>query len=297
MDVETLINEWRNNLWEIIMNFLHIHSNHKDDLVCFYEGYDYPYYNLRLNKYYTWWEFHSIQCQWKNKVLEMFKWINKDWSYNKSKIAFFVDKDFDKSIKWRYANIYETPCYSIENLYCWIDSLKQILIHKFNIYAHSTNYNAILAKYLELEEQFLEKSLCFNAWYKIQKNKWNKKISISNLSIIPKYIDISFNGIIKKYNESDLCIDYPEYISYIPNELSISEQELRKLWLIYSLRWKFNLKFFLKFIELLVMDSKNKKTYIKKPVIFNIDWTEKLSILWAFSITPPCLIDFIKQYN
>ncbi len=71
----------------------------------------------------------------KKLVLKIHERTNKNKKmYEKYKLAFFIDRNFDIS----YNNVsslpvYETPCYSIENFYTTKKTLKNILTNEFNL--------------------------------------------------------------------------------------------------------------------------------------------------------------------
>lgn len=61
----------------------------------------------------------------KEKVLQLRKDVRSHGKYKKDLVAFFVDKDYDDITTAN--DIYVTPTYSIENLYCTPDAFRRIL--------------------------------------------------------------------------------------------------------------------------------------------------------------------------
>jgi len=134
MEIEKL-RESRNNAIVIFIKFTRLKSKHNSSLFCCFEGDDSKYYGSRIENIVQFNpdELHPFSCGGKEEVLKFYRMINKNNDYKEVKIAYFVDKDFDESIIGLYNNkIYETPCYSIENLYTTTSAFKRILKSEFN---------------------------------------------------------------------------------------------------------------------------------------------------------------------
>jgi len=84
-------------------------------LFCFFEGKDNAYYVPRIKQFTT---------QYLHRL------IAQKTEYDKYKVGFFIDRDFNKELPLIYPPIFETPCYSIENLYVSKDVFKEILINE-----------------------------------------------------------------------------------------------------------------------------------------------------------------------
>ena len=92
----------------------HCKEENKTKLFCFFEGKDAPYYSSRIKNYFD--DYINFKCNNKANVIKLYKKINNKKS--DYLLAFFIDRDFDDSLE--NPDIYETPTYSIENLYCTI---------------------------------------------------------------------------------------------------------------------------------------------------------------------------------
>lgn len=102
--------------------FVLLQKDHRQDLYCFYEGNDNGYYFPRIKELYNGIH-HPIKCGNKKSVLYMYKSVKA--KYPDVKCSFFIDNDFD--IRIENSDIYETPCYSIENFYTSKEFISDIL--------------------------------------------------------------------------------------------------------------------------------------------------------------------------
>ena len=73
-------------------------SQYPNDLYCFFEGKDSQYYHLRIKQNYKQ-NYHYIVCGGKSKVLELYLRLNKEKYGRNHKLSYFIDRDFDISIK------------------------------------------------------------------------------------------------------------------------------------------------------------------------------------------------------
>jgi hypothetical protein len=302
MEVKKLIQAKEDSASVAYQTFVLLTSSSPNALFCFFEGKDAPYYHLRIKSNYHG-EFHYIKCGGKSKVKKVNELIKSHPQYKKFKKAFFVDRDFDKSIKDKLAEIYETPCYSIENLYCSKISLIELLKTDFQLTENSQEFKTILPIYDKLIKEFLEASLMFNAWYKLQKEKQEDTMTPNNVnlseSLIPDMIKVNLTAIIKDYDLNKILLKYPNSIPIANDELESKINELSKSDLAMSLRGKYILNFFIGFIRLLLSDANDpaKRTILTQKIKYNLDNSTALTMLTTYAASPTCLIDFIKQFN
>lgn len=282
--------------------FVLLTSITSDSLFCFFENKDAPYYGLRIKQYYNG-NHKFISCGNKDKVLKTHKIIRGHKEYDKYKLAFFIDRDFDDSVKDKYQDIYETPCYSIENLYSSTSLIKDLIKTDFQIGEEEATHNNILILYKKMRNEFLSESLLFNAWYKLQKTKAKKlrvkiEICLDN-SLIPNFIEFDLDSIRRKYTLDFIRSKYPDALEYSSTELDNVVKDLLSTKLRYSLRGKFIFNFVTTFIRKLVEDSSDKaeQKIIKRKVKYNMDNSTALTLLTCYAETPKCLIDFLKRYN
>lgn len=299
--VQELIAEKEKAASVAYQSFVLLTSTNPESLFCFFENKDAPYYHLRI-KTNILSDFHYLSCGNKSMVLKTFDLIKQHKEYKKYKLAFFIDRDFDESLKNKFDEIYETPCYSIENLYCSSNSIKEFIKTDFQIGEENSLHKTIVELYTRLQTDFLNASLLFNAWYKLQKIKskeLNRKNNVSlSESLIPSFIELSLEKITKKYSIETILEKYPDSLPYTTGELTAVIDELSASDLRLSLRGKYVFNFMTSFIRKLIEDGAdaNKQVVIKKKIKFNMDNSTAMTLLTTFAESPVCLTDFLKKY-
>lgn len=283
-------------------SFVLLTNSNPQSLFCFFENKDAPYYHLRIKTNYNG-DFHYISCGNKSMVQKTYRLIKGHKEYNKYKLAFFVDRDFDESIKNKYKEIYETPCYSIENLYCSVSSIKELIKTDFQIGEDNPLHNRILDLYQNLQSDFLNASLLFNAWYKLQ--KINSKLLNQNTSVclseslIPNFIELTLAGINQNYTIESILEKYPDSHPYSEEDLLAQINELSSSDLRLVLRGKYVFNFMTSFIRKLIEDGADpaKRTVVNRKIKYNMDNSTALTLLTCYAEDPACLIEFINSYN
>lgn len=302
MTVEDLIRAKEEASSVVYQSFVLLTGSNPSDLFCFFEGKDAPYYHFRIKSNFQG-EVHYLICKGKKRVLKAKELIENHKEYNQYKTAFFIDKDFDVSMKNKFANLYETPCYSIENLYCTPQSVKEIIKCEFQFTEDEPEFKVILDLYEKLHVDFLNSMLFFNAWYSIQKRKQTETGIANNVSLendLPKgFISISLEQINTVYDLEKIQNTFPNSHEITEDEVLEEIDELLKKDLCFFLRGKFVLSFLIDFIRLIVTDSsdKTKNKYITRKIKLNLDRSTVLSTLSPYAITPDCLDEFIRNLN
>lgn len=134
---------------------------------CFFEGEDGKYYNSRIQKY---WEnnFIPLVAGSKKEVLKVMQKITSDPLYTDVCVMFFVDRDYDVPLAGTHKDLFETPCYSIENLYAQECVVERILQSEFGLNAIDPDYYKCISDYRSRLLEFNEIILKFNAIIKYQ---------------------------------------------------------------------------------------------------------------------------------
>lgn len=213
-------------------------DENKTKLFCFFEGKDAPYYSPRINKYYD--EYINLKCNNKNNVIKI---------YNKVKhkkehflLAFFVDRDFDDSLS--NPEIYETPTYSIENLYCTEESLIKILKNEYFINEDDKEFKNIINLYLTDINNYLNKILLFNSWYyALQVKKKSLGLDSTNVSLdekLPnKFLKLEISNIECNYTIDCIKKHYDKAIEVTEEEVETCMNKLKEDSLFEKLRGKY----------------------------------------------------------
>ncbi|WP_214849517.1 DUF4435 domain-containing protein [Exiguobacterium sp. s138] len=268
---------------------------------CFVEGEDSKYYLPRVSIVCKS-DPEFIRCDGKQGVLEAFREIQKHKEYENSSLLFFVDSDFDDSINSDL--IYETPCYSIENLYTSATVFEKILSSEFNINDTEEDYRDALQIFINRQNEFHEAITALNAWifsYKKHMERTGEiiKLHLKNLSLKSHLVDIDLDNVNGKYNLRDV-----ESLLGVPN--IIPEQDFNSNFENLKccphkakiFRGKFELEF-LKILLNKLIEDRNKKN--DRKVFRNkgkISLTLNDNILTSLSIyaeSPEDLYEYIEK--
>ena len=281
-------------------SFVLMTGSFPNDLFCFIEGKDAPYYHFRIKSDYGG-DIHYINCCGKKHVLKVKELIENHSEYEPYKTRYFIDKDFDISLKGTSKSLYETPCYSIENLYCSPNSVKEILKCEFQLLETDKEFTEIFDLYSKLLSDFSESILVFNAWYSLQKEKSRISGLPNNVNLesnLPKgYITISLEKIETDYGLEKIKETFNDSLDVNQQELDNKISELRQGNIHQNLRGKFVFNFLISFIRQLITDAntKGQQKFISKKAKFNVDNKTALSTFSPYAETPECLKEFVKE--
>lgn len=199
-------------------------TTHENSMFCFFENKDAPYYHLRIKTNFKG-NYQYISCGNKKSVLKAYQLIKNYKEYDKYKKAFFIDRDFDAPLKDLHAEIYETPSYSIENLYCSVESMKEFIKTDLQIRESEEIFSKIITQYTALQKNYFKSILLFNAWYKLQKNKrieLNEKLEVKLTDNFPSdFVEVSLENIVHNYDENKIITKYPKYLPYTYDDYNL----------------------------------------------------------------------------
>lgn len=297
MNPDELLKISKNTSTVAFHKFVLLSNGRENELFCFFEGVDCQYYSLRIKQYANE-NYHPIVCGNKDTVLKTYKLINEQEIYKDYKKAFFVDSDFDESID--NPEIYETPCYSIENLYANKNTLSEILKSEFALLETDSEYDTILKLFESEFELFNEKTLFFNAWYAaLKKSKRMNGLKSTGVNLdekLPKeFFCLKIGNINSNYDFEKIKQKFPDSIAITVEEVNETLNELRNSSLPFKLRGKFQIWFFYEFIQFIINDANNTKRIIKKKTKFKVDKSLILSQISQYAITPECLKLYLKK--
>ena len=267
-------------------------------LFCFFEGKDNPYYVPRIKKYTN--DFHPIKCGGRPKVLEVHNLIKNQKVYDKYKKAFFIDRDFNEALSLQIPPIFETPCYSIENLFVSDNIFKEILSNEFHL---SETTNQLHHKYLELyqkrQKEFHQAILFFNAWYSCLisiRNKESKQTGVQLDEKFPKgLIQIAIDEVVQNYSFQDLKNRFPNATEVSEEVLNIKIQEFTSCNASKTFRGKYEMEFLIMFIDLILEDAKKNGQPIKFSFNGALNNERAISVFSIYAETPESLNDYLIQ--
>lgn len=244
--------------------------------------------------------------------------IVKISEFSSCKGLFFIDRDFDESVDDKL--IFETPCYSIENLYVQKYSMEQILKREFFITEENPNFEQILNWYFEAFEKFHMVIKLLNAWIYFQreqerKQKLKKKLNLDSLLKIELY-KFSINhengdiSVEQKYELEDLKRWFPTAYNIENKDIHTYIEQMELLKPGRDFRGKQEFQFFCLFVEkvkeLLNKTRKLKDNYgiIKySDELRNISLNlaggkeEYMAALTSFAETPEQLNEYLKRMS
>lgn len=274
-------------------------EDRKHDLFCFFEGRDSQYYNSRI-KFITTRNYHPISCGNKKSVLETYYQIKKSSTYSKYLKAYFVDRDFDPILANN--DIYETPCYSVENFYVNSSCMSEILKNEFLLTEADNEYDSIMYLFNSELNKYNQSTILFNAWYAALKHKKNvenlKTTGVCLEEKLPKnFICLKIGSIISDYDFNKIKETFPEAIVITEEEIEVKRKDLLNGDISFKLRGKFQFTFLYEFLRYLIEDANKLKTILKRKTKFNADKASLRTQLSQYAITPKNLKEYLEKYK
>lgn len=273
------------------------HKNeHQDYAFCFYEGEDAKYYNLRIEKFFGQ-KYFVYKAGSKKAVLHIMKMIQSKPEYSEMCTMFFVDRDYDNSLQGQSGNLFETPCYSIENLYARKEVYAKILKAEFGLNPFDEDYEKCIELYDKRLAEFNQTILEFNALVKYKHQRCpEQKCMFSNVKT-NHLANITLEAVKKSNN-------YSQTIDAIKGDLNVNEDDFRititelegELKPEDVFRGKNQLDFFSEIIKKL-RDVNNRGGFFSKKldnVHINIT-NNRLSELSQYAVTPDELRLFLQN--
>jgi hypothetical protein len=284
----------------VFMRFTRLYEQDKFALFCFFEGEDVKYYGIRIKTIARPESYHSLDCKGKVSVLKVFEILFNRPYYQSAQKAYFIDKDFDPSIKASLPTedaqkIYETPCYSIENFYTSIDCFSEILKSEFKLQQFEPDFDHCLDLYTQLQAKFHLQIGLFNAYIACcRKNREEMKLSGFK---IDKLIRINLENITSNYSLEDLNTKFSPQNILSENEIQQKLSELQAKNPQQSFRGKFEIEFLRKIIvKLIERANKGDQDYFsqKYKLTLKIPEDNLLSTFSQYADTPDCLQRFAQ---
>ena len=272
-----------------------------DHLFCFFEGKDHPYYVPRIKQFTDFYQVFA--CGNKAKVLAVHRLISLHREYDRYRKAFFVDRDFQPSLPPANPPIYETPCYSIENLYVSVEVFAEILKNHFQLQEGKAEFQACMQRYRERQASFHQACHLLNAWYACLievREREGTHTGVNLTDQLPKgFVQIGLESVSQEY-------DWQTIQDTFPKAPQISEEVVQEKMAAFPLeeahhwfRGKYELGFLLTMIQLLLEDARGPKTLLEQKV--TSPFSDKLSIAQALTIfspyaeTPQSLLDYLRE--
>lgn len=277
----------------------YVQKKGKIPIFAFYEGSDDQfYYELRFIQYLRdrEIEIENYDCNGKKNVLYLQNKIAKSSNKSKSKILFFVDKDYDSNSDIS-AEVFITPTYSIENLYFTDNALRQFLKKKMKVSSEdveSCNDVQVALSLLREKRQELVNDILFgNACFSLQRKKLaclrdaEEEAGFQNIKTYKKIVSIKD---IEAFN-NEMVNKYIFTQEEIVEEIRYLETSPERL-----IRGKYFLERMPKYIEeiiTLIRLNKDGKFSKKRKISYNTNPKTLLSDFSGFAETPRELIEYL----
>ena len=296
---DSLLESMREHREDAVVAFKKFTENkneHRDYAFCFYEGEDAKYYNSRIEMFFGQ-KYFVYKAGNKKAVLHIMEMIQSKPEYSEMCTMFFVDRDYDNSLQGQSDNLFETPCYSIENLYARKEAYERILKAEFGLNPIDEDYKKCIELYDKRLVEFNQIILEFNALVKYKHQRCpEQKCMFSNVKT-NHLANITLESVKKSNN-------YSQTIGAIKGDLNVNEDDFRitsaelegELKPEDVFRGKNQLDFFSEIIKKL-RDVNNRGGFFSKKldnVHINIT-NNRLSELSQYAITPDELRLFLQN--
>lgn len=278
---------------------------HEDCLFCFFEGEDSKYYGSRIEQYteYPSTKIINYNCGGRKEVERVYFLISKKHEYDEVNKIFFIDSDYIPNEQLS-VDIYQTPCYSIENFYSSAECFGKIINREFGINSIDPDFNKCMTDYCNRQREFHGYTEFLNIWLSCQRAeeeiKQQKAVVLKDFRVAKLFSEISIVKV-----EQKETIDKDLLNNYFPNAYAIEEQQIDKVCEFWSskkaqqiYRGKFEMEFLRKILESLVTANK-AHTYFSE--VYNCvhlnPGSNMLSSLSTYADTPTCLIAFLQAHR
>lgn len=283
----------------VYMKFVNSGKYYKSHAFCFYEGEDGKYYDSRIRQKFED-KFITFKVGNKKEVLKLLERITSTNLYDKVCTMFFIDRDYDVSKSDYNQDLFETPCYSIENFYVKHECLTNILQSEFGLNIVDEDYKKCLQDFKVREREFNESVLEFNAlvFLRRQKSESNSNYSFSSLKT-SRMIKVDVDKIVKANRYEETIKGIKEQLEIEQYEIENAKKELEEKG-DYSnnFRGKNQLDFFVEFIKKLKQLNDDGGYFSVKYNNIHINLTSnRLSELSQYAVTPSELENFLERHK
>lgn len=283
----------------VYMQFANSGKYHTSHAFCFYEGEDRKYYDNRIREKFQD-NFITYPVGNKKEVLKLLKAIRDSGLYKNVCTMFFVDRDFDESLMGTDIDLYETPCYSIENLYTQPECLMKILQSEFGLNAMDADYQKCMKDFQLRQKEFDNHMLEFNALVYLRRKKSDSNSNYSFSSVkTSRMATIKVDKIAKAAKYDETIAEIREKLNFDNSEIEDAKKELLSLGdFSLNFRGKNELDFFVNFIKELKLLNDTGGYFSVKRNNIHIDITSnRLSELSQYAITPENLEVFLEEHR
>lgn len=277
-------------------------GKYPDHLFCFFEGKDNAYYVPRIKRYTS--HYQPIKCGNRDSVLKTHTLISNRPEYDDYKKAFFIDRDFNTPHGESDPPIFETPCYSIENLYVSVDVFREILANVFHLleFGDRDVFEGCISLYRERQNEFHDAVCLFNSWYACLieiRNSTGKTTGVNLEDKLPKgFIEVTLEAVTCNYNLDSIKDKFPNATEIEEIVLNAKLDEFRNCEKGKVYRGKYEMQFLIKFIQLLLQDSHSSRAVVKSKITSSfgdhLSHQQAIDIFGGYAETPESLTEYLQ---
>lgn len=282
----------------LFKKFTEANEYFKTHAFCFYEGEDGKYYNSRIAKF--WGPNFIPQVAGKKKeVLKVMQKIQADPLYKDVCTMFFIDRDYDVSMANTNEDLFETPCYSIENFYAQECVFSRILQSEFGLSIIEPDYHKCIADFRLRLEEFNQIIIKFNAIVKYQ-HQYAPEVICQFSSVKTSHlVHVEIEQVTKAIKHDE---QIAKFASQLNADSDILDEVENKLHLENNpclvLRGKNQLDFLVAFVKQLKDLNSSGGYFSRKLNNVHINLSDnRLSELSQYAITPPELDTFLESHK
>lgn len=288
----------------VFVEFTRLYKKYPSALYCFFEGEDDKYYGIRIQTIVKPEKDVYFSCDGKKGVLGIYRMLKLRKYYANVKAAYFVDRDFDESIIGMNLEgvildeIYETPCYSIENFYTSTQCISKILRSEFKISESDEDFEKCVSLYTKLQIEFHNSVEFLNAWLACQRAR-STRLNISSRRV-SDFVSIGLDSITAKYTVDELCNVFGNTPAISQEELDNRRSDLKVKSFQKSFRGKFEIDFLRIFLTKLIAEAnQNYSLYFtaRRRVTLNLPVGSTISDLSQYADTPACLYSYLEAFR
>ncbi|MCZ4410002.1 DUF4435 domain-containing protein [Cryomorphaceae bacterium 1068] len=291
----------RTSASSVFAQVIQLNKKYDNPLYCCFEGEDYKYYGIRIESYKEkdYQKIIPLKCGGKKEVVRLYALIDKETTLNIRPFVYFIDRDFDNPIDKDEFDMYETPCYSVENLYTTTCAFERILVNELKVEETDELYEHCVKLFAQRQSEFHSGISLLNGWIYCQRRNEDpdNRLNLSSFNL---------NSLIETFNLSS--VDFIDYdIAYLESEfdgsLSVEIDEVNTAREILDTnpqelyRGKFEIEFLYNFLTQLVQSINKKEAPFetRTKVRLNISKVNLISELSQYAKTPSCLKEHIKK--
>ncbi|WP_406652402.1 DUF4435 domain-containing protein [Bacillus cereus] len=280
-----------------VFRFMKLYPKNQSSPFCVVEGEDEKYYKLRVMARCDNIQPIFIPCNGKDKVIETYKWVKSKSEYNKGKIMYFVDRDFDDSHS--DSLIYETPVHSIENFYTTEEAVSSILRNTFSFDEMEEHFKIAMNLFRQRQKEFHESIKLLNVWLMCQSNL-HKEGKVSKLNLknvkIDDFVSIGLDNVTSKYDMKKISIKFPDAIKVKREDIDKKLKELDGENYQEIFRGKFEIQFLVKFLNLIRHDvGKKNPTYFSSKIRVGLTIYDEIAQFSIDASTPNSLYNYLDN--